>query len=272
MIASEFRDPVVEPTDTNALTTAVVLDVRDADAFSASRLRAAVRVPIERWEAAAKLPETLLDNGQFWAGEIGRLGVTPARPAIVYDDGRLTEAARVWFILQYFGISARIVNGGWPAIASLAPSLVETGPPKEPAGAAFFAIEGSGPVGLVGRHQLRPNLETALQIFDARTRAEFAGEDLRKNVRGGHLPCATSLPHADLLDERQWLRPADDLARILAAAGFRSSDRLVTHCDGGGRAALAAMAALRAGFTNVDAYYLSFSDWAKDESCPVVRD
>jgi thiosulfate/3-mercaptopyruvate sulfurtransferase len=47
----------------------------------------------------------------------------------------------------------------------------------------------------------------------------------------------------------------------------------VTHCDGGGRAALTAVAAaVRAGFASVSAYYLSFSDWAKDESCPAVTD
>jgi thiosulfate/3-mercaptopyruvate sulfurtransferase len=35
---------------------------------------------------------------------------------------------------------------------------------------------------------------------------------------------------------------------------------------------VAGLAVVQAGFSNVDAYYLSFSDWAKDESCPVVRD
>jgi len=34
----------------------------------------------------------------------------------VIDDGRMTEAVRVWFILQYFGAEASILNGGWPAI------------------------------------------------------------------------------------------------------------------------------------------------------------
>ncbi|MDP1645116.1 MAG: hypothetical protein Q8L71_06385 [Thiobacillus sp.] len=38
--------------------------------------------------------------------------------AVVYDDGRMTEAARVWFILQYFGARTAILNGGWPAITS----------------------------------------------------------------------------------------------------------------------------------------------------------
>lgn len=46
----------------------------------------------------------------------------------------------------------------------------------------------------------------------------------------------------------------------------------VTHCEGGGRAALGAAAAVRAGFDDVRVYYLSFADWVRDESCPVVRD
>jgi thiosulfate/3-mercaptopyruvate sulfurtransferase len=46
---------------------------------------------------------------------------------------------------------------------------------------------------------------------------------------------------------------------------------VVTHCDGGGRAALAALALLQAGFGDVHTYYLSFADWARDESCPIVR-
>jgi thiosulfate/3-mercaptopyruvate sulfurtransferase len=46
----------------------------------------------------------------------------------------------------------------------------------------------------------------------------------------------------------------------------------VTHCEGGGRAALGAATAVRAGFDDVRVYYLSFGDWVRDESCPVVRD
>jgi thiosulfate/3-mercaptopyruvate sulfurtransferase len=30
----------------------------------------------------------------------------------------MTNAARVWFILQYFGIKAGILNGGWSVLSS----------------------------------------------------------------------------------------------------------------------------------------------------------
>ena len=67
------------------------------------------------------------------------------------------------------------------------------------------------------------------------------------------------------------VHPAPALRAMLDAAGFQSSDRIVTHCEGGGRAALAAAAAVRAGFADVRVYYHSFSDWSRDETCPVVR-
>ena len=109
-----------------------------------------------------------------------------------------------------------------------------------------------------------------MQIFDARSAVEFDGQDLRRNARGGHLPGATLLPHADLLDG-SFVRSTNELRSLLNQAGFEPGHHIVTHCDGGGRAALAAAAAVRAGYDDVRAYYLSFSDWAKDESCLIVR-
>ena len=96
-------------------------------------------------------------------------------------------------------------------------------------------------------------------IFDARTQAEFDGLDLKNNARGGHLPGARLLAHSELLDGKR-LKPAATLHRD---AGFQPGDHIVTHCDGGGRAALAAVAAVRAGYPGVRVYYLSFADWAK---------
>ena len=79
------------------------------------------------------------------------------------------------------------------------------------------------------------------------------------------------LSHVDLLDNGV-VRPAPALRSMLERAGFGPGDHIVTHCEGGGRAALGAAAAVRAGFDDVRVYYLSFADWVRDESCPIVRD
>jgi thiosulfate/3-mercaptopyruvate sulfurtransferase len=171
-------DPVVEPTAVSSLHAFRLLDVRGQTAFTYGHARNAVRVPIEVWESAAKAGETSFTNIAYWERAIGELGVDSDVPAVVYDDGRMTEAARVWFILQYFGVKALILNGGWPAMSG------------------------------------------------------------------------------------SQLKPAAELHDLLAQAGFQPGDHLVTHCDGGGRA----------GYDDVRAYYLSFADWAKDESCAIGRD
>ena len=179
----------------------------------------------------------------------------------------MTNAARVWFILQYYGLKAVIVNGGWPILAGT------TGLPPAAAvsSVGFRPVQGSGPVGLVDRETLRDQLDGRAHVFDTRTRAEFTGEDARNRARSGHLPGARHLSHVDLL-ENGVVRPAAALRPMLERVGFGPGDHIVTHCEGGGRAALGAAAAVRAGFADVRVYYLSFGDWVRDESCPVVRD
>jgi thiosulfate/3-mercaptopyruvate sulfurtransferase len=260
------NDPVIEP---DAMRDLGAFRLLDATAIEAERRADVTRVPIEVWEAAAKSGETSFENIGYWEHAIAALEVDGSVPAVVFDDGRMTEAARVWFILQYFGAEAFMLNGGWPAIQDredLRGFIPNSEIPR-----IFKARPGSGPVGLVDRQTLKAELDTDVRIFDARTVDEFAGEDLRRNLRGGHLPGARVLPHASLLDGGR-LRPIEELQQLLTNAGFQSGDHLVTHCDGGGRAALAAAAALRAGYHDVRAYYLSFADWAKDESCAIIRD
>jgi thiosulfate/3-mercaptopyruvate sulfurtransferase len=262
------RGAVAEPDDIAGYSGAPILDARGEEEYQAQRFSGAVRVPIESWIAAAKAPETGFENSTLWLAEIGALGIDGTRPILIYDDGRLTEAARVWFILQYFGAAAAIINGGWPALRSLYASRIASGPAVPPAALRFKPAGASRKAELVQRQTLRDNLSKFF-IWDARTSHEYEGADLKNNPRGGHLPKARLLSHGALIDRNSRLKPANVLRELILRAGFKPGDSLVTHCDGGGRAALAAIAALEAGFEPVSVYYLSFSDWANDETCPI---
>lgn len=259
-----FR-PVIETTELATLANPRLLDVRDPDAFAAAHAAGALRVPVERWIEAAREDELSFADLAFWRQEIRAFGLREGETAVVYDAGQMTEAARVWFVLQYFGTRAVVLNGGWPALKTASQAI---GAPRPSSSGPLQPRPGAGPVGLLRRSELKEELDSAA-ILDARTPAEYSGEDLRGNPRGGHLPGARLLPHADLL-ENGLLKPADALRSLIAGTGFQPGDHIVTHCDGGGRAALAALAAVYAGFHDVNVYYLSFSDWAKDETCPVV--
>lgn len=220
----------------------------------------AVSVPIPSWIEHAKRSRSGLDDVAYWTDEIEKLGVGPDALTVVLDDGRMTEAARVWFILQYFGLPVAVLNGGAGTLGAV--------PPQAPAGSESVRLQpNSGRVGLKNRDGLKAELAD-VQVFDARTSAEYRGEDLKGGPRGGHLPGAANLAHGDLLDGTR-LKSAVEIASLLDAAGIDGDKPIVTHCHGGGRAALAALAAVAAGREDVHVYYLSFSDWAADESCPL---
>jgi len=258
-------DPFVDVDAIAALGPVRYLDARDAAAFAAGHAPNAIRAPSNDWDTAAKLAGSGFENTAYWEKTLNDLGIDDTATAVVYDTGAMTNAARVWFILQYFGAKAVIVNGGWPSLA--AASVPQGGGP----GSGFKAHSHAGAVGLVDRATLKTQLNGEAHVFDTRTRAEYTGEDQRKNARGGHLPGARHLSHTDLLDNGR-VKPGAEIRAMLDRAGFQPGDHIVTHCEGGGRAAFGAAAAVRAGFDHVRVYYLSFGDWAKDDTCPIVRD
>ena len=261
------HDPFVDVAGLSGLGAIRYLDARDQAAFDVGHAPGAVRAPLDAWDKAVKAPDTGFEKTAYWDEALGALAIGPSVTAVAYDSGAMTNAARVWFILQYFGIPCVILNGGWPALDAATGLPAGVGP----AGGGFRAAAGVGAVGVVDRETLKRQLDGAAQVFDSRTRAEFTGEDSRNRPRGGHLPGARHLSHVDLLDHGM-VCPAAALRAMLERVGFGPGDHIVTHCEGGGRAALAAAAAVRAGFPDVRVYYLSFADWARDESCPIVRD
>ena len=99
---------------------------------------------------------------------------------VVNDDGRMTDAGRVWFILQYFGVKALVLNGGWPTLSGYPGRLAGIRPAVPTA--AFQAHPGTGPVGLVNRTELKGDL-SKVHILDARTSAKFSGE-VRARIQG----------------------------------------------------------------------------------------
>ncbi|MCB9853328.1 MAG: sulfurtransferase [Phycisphaerales bacterium] len=254
----------------------VLIDVRDEAAYNAGHVAGAIHVDAKQWKTDSLADATDLTHVAYWRKRIGDIGVDGNSPVVVYDDGRMTEASRVWFILQHFGASEVVVlDGGYPSLkpqidrneitVSTAPSRVNR--------VEFRPKKGhGGNVGLANRTQVMAALDNPrVQILDTRTAGEYAGTDLRKNPRGGHIPKALNLPHKQLLDADGRLKSREELARIFEEAGFCKDRPVITHCQSGGRASLAALAAERAGYRHVLNYYESFGEWAADGTCPVEK-
>jgi len=92
------NDPFVDIAALPSLGPIHYLDARDRAMFDAGHAPGAVRVPVEEWDAPAKAADTGFNKTAYCDDALGSLGVDHSSIAVAYDDGRMTNAARVWFI------------------------------------------------------------------------------------------------------------------------------------------------------------------------------
>ncbi|MFO0839227.1 MAG: rhodanese-like domain-containing protein [Phycisphaerae bacterium] len=251
----------------------VVLDVRAREKYEAGHLDGARWLDAAAWAKLSHAAGAGLFDVAGWRTRIGEMGIDSRDAVIVYDGGEMTESARIWFILRLAGVSrTAVLDGGFAALAKcLPPEQVVSGEPPRFGSKRFETTLGSAPqAGLSDKQSVDAAVRTSsAQVWDARTPSEFAGRDLRGNPRGGHVPGAVNLSHAELLDERGRLRGVDETRKLLMDAGLNPNQPVITYCQSGGRAALASLAALRCGFGQVRNYYMSFGEWSADERCPI---
>lgn len=245
----------------------VMLDARPRDQYAAGH------VPGAFWISAAEWSKSF-DQGQDvagWQERIGALGLSPKTKVVVYDDNLAKDAARVWWILRYWGFEdVRLLNGGWKSWQA-EKGATETTEPTAPAPTAPELK----PVAdrLATKEQILASLGAQdLQIIDARSEAEFCGDEKLKNPRAGAIPGAKHLEWDDLLDPRTGrFLPAAELADVFAKSGVDLEQRTATHCQSGGRASVMAFGMELMGAEQVGNYYRSWHEWSNAPDAPVVK-
>lgn len=247
----------------------VVIDVRDRASYETGHVPGAIAAPHEDWQRDfAKSSEST-----SWSKRIGALGIDGKKPVVLYDDASGNDAARVWFILRYFGVKdVRLLNGFWKGWKS-GNFSIET-KDNAPAPVTFTAKPNA---------KLRATKEQILgqlskgstdrQILDARSLEEHLGTNKLKNPRGGHLPDACHLDWVEVIDTKgtQRFKSAPELKALLKKAGVDIQKPIITHCQGGGRSAVMMFTVNLLGGNDVANYYESFGEWSKDSNAPVIE-
>jgi rhodanese-related sulfurtransferase len=155
-----------------ALSSAIILDVRDRGAYNEGHRPGAIHLDIKHWESLSLTVEGNLECMKLWASQVGALGINGSVPVIIYDDGRMTEAARAWFILQWHGVDARVLDGGWPSLCRM-PNFVPEQAPQHPVPVRYVRSQAHVPmVRLIQRQELLDRLGTDVHVLDVRTLAE----------------------------------------------------------------------------------------------------
>lgn len=244
----------------------VVLDARDRTKYDAGH------IPAARWVDHAAWAKAFADGADAdgWGKRIGALGISADTPVVVYDDAKSKDAARVWWILRYWGAAdVRLLNGGWVGWQAGKFPTETDAPVVTPS--AFKATPAASR--LATKADLLKSLDGAKwQIVDARSEKEFCGVDALKNKRAGAIPGAKQLEWHDLIDsDTHRFKSPVELRKVFATAGVKLDQPTATHCQSGGRAAVMAYGLELMGATDVRNYYRSWGEWGNVTDTPVVK-
>ena len=262
---------LVEPADLAKADPAkpfVVLDARDRKKYSESR------VPGARWIDAAAWAKAFGQGSDAagWSRRIGELGIAQGARVVVYDDVSAKDAARMWWILRYWGVDdARILNGGWRGWTT-AKLPVDMGDSATIQAAVFTAKPIADRLATKdGLMKALSDKSSGLQIIDARSEGEFCGTEQQTNKRGGAIPGAKHLEWSDLIDKpTQRFKPADEIRKLFSGAGIDVAKPAAAHCQSGGRASVMAFALELMGAKDVKNYYASWAEWGNADDTPIV--
>jgi thiosulfate/3-mercaptopyruvate sulfurtransferase len=185
-------------------------------------------------------------------------GVSSQTRVVVYDEtGSPPTAARLWFLLGYFGHRAQaVLDGGLQAwgvpLESAAPSVprgdFRAGAPEHARILDFEAVR----------------LLRDLPLIDARSGVRYRGEKEPVDPKAGHIPGARSAPFTESFEADGRFKSPPELRKQYEELG--AGDGAVFYCGSGVNAAHHLLAMEIAGLPNARLYAGSWSDWSSRDA------
>ncbi len=243
--------------------------------YASAHIPNAIYLHVDRDLAAPPLPDAKtgrhpLPDADAFAETMVRAGISGETRVIAYDDAGGANAARLWWLLRYFGHeNVSLLDGG------LTQWIVEGRPltaeiPKFPRG-DFHAR--ANPNMVITKAEMTGLLRNSrVLILDARAPERYRGETEPIDVRAGHIPGAISAPLAGNLISTNDLRfrnPTELRARF-EALGANDASEIIAYCGSGVNAAQEIFALELADFDRARLYAASFSEWSRDADLPIA--
>lgn len=209
-----------------------------------------------------------LPTPEEFAAVMGHIGVGPDIHVVVYDNSGGGVAARLWWLLHYYGhTSVSLLDGGISAWQAAGFPLSQEIP--HPSSALF--VPNPQPHMVVDKAHVRALVEIHEGLLlDARARERYEGRVEPVDPRAGHIPGARSAPYMDNVASDGKMRSVPELREYYTALGAHDAEEIVCYCGSGVTAALDVFALALAGFPNARLYSGSWSDWSSDPGLPAA--
>ncbi len=247
----------------------LVVDLSDPAADAIGHVAGAIHLDYAALNRAEPPTTGLLPDEARLSEVFSRIGLTPERHVVAYDDEGNGRAGRLLWTLAALGHKrASLLNGGIRAWdVAKGPLEVQVSHPTPSSYQARFA----NPEAIADKNYILARLDQPdVVLLDTRTPAEFAGLVVRA-ARCGHIPGAINLNWTSTMDQQRQLRfqPDPVLRKLFEWRGVTPDKEIIVYCQNHHRSAHTYCVLRYLGYPRVRGYPGSWSEWGNDPSLPI---
>lgn len=196
-----------------------------------------------------------LPSSERFAHTLRMVGLSAGREVIIYDDSMLVYAARLWWLLHYFGHhKVRLLDGGFSHWVNSG-GLVDRRQPEAPEYGHFVAVAGQRPIRNIAEIKAA---HTGFQLIDSRDPKRYTGLEEPIDPVAGHIPGAINQYWRLTVTEQGFFKPAEWHKEHWQC--LDAQQEVVVYC-GSGVTACVNILSLEVAGIKASLYPGSWSDW-----------
>lgn len=208
-----------------------------------------------------------LPNMETFIKDMKKLGINDNSTVIIYDDGDLATAGRLWWLLKYSGkTNVYILEGGikeW-----LNNNLEVTTEVVEPKTSNSLSLNIDSSM-VVNMNYVKQSIDSNnIAIVDSRAQDRYCGKIEPIDRIAGHIPSAINFPWMNLTNDGK-IMTLEELKKHFSS--LESYEEIVVHCGSGITGTVNIIFMEEIGL-NPKLYVGGYSDWVSYEDNIVVSE
>ncbi|NER15864.1 sulfurtransferase [Spongiivirga citrea] len=255
----------------------VIVDFRKKEEYKINHIKGALNIWRTDIEDATYAYGGMMAKKEHIESLFSKLGIRDDDTIVVYDNKGSSDAARLWWLLKYYGFeSVQLLNGGFDAWKNADGDTSHQMTNIEP---SMFAFPHNENLNIwISYDELLGLLNSTnnIIVLDTRSSEEFTGKRRKKGaVKAGRIPKSIHIDWANAIDYHgtKKFKTKAELEVIYGKMNASKNDTIIVYCHTGVRSAHTTFVLKEIlGYKNVRNYDGSWTEWSQFNTLPFEKD